>query len=200
MESTRTTTTSHRWWLTPAHHPPLICERMHVCECACVHACSVCVYMYAQTGLHPLLIHLIRGNRPQTRGISLVFDLLLPSPLFPFHCLKRNGVFSAHINTNWVQNVGRATANCPLWNLVVFADTPEQWYRRDWGTTCRAGTDWGLIYPPYETPPPPPPPYSAFPLLPFLCCVLFELHIIHLLAWKGSEGWKKVECRCKRMD
>lgn len=170
-------TTSHRRWLWHqcTTHPLCACvcerERMHIAgKCLCVY---VCTYRSAS----PLLIHLIRGNRPQTRGISRVFDLLFsppscPSP-FPFYCLERKCVFSAHININWALNVGRATTNCPLWNLPVFANTPEQRYRRDWGATCRAGTDWGLIYPPYETPPPPP--YSPFPLLPFLLLCLISI-------------------------
>ena len=80
----------------------------------CVYAC-VC----AHRGLHPLLIHLISGNRPQARGISLVFDLLLflssPSLVSPL-LSRKNSFFSAHININRALNAGIPATNCPLWS------------------------------------------------------------------------------------
>lgn len=49
----------------------------------CVHVIGVRVCVSAHKGLHPLLIHLISSNRPQGRGINLVFDLLLFPPYLP---------------------------------------------------------------------------------------------------------------------
>lgn len=72
-----------------------------VCVCVCLRT-KVCI---------PFLIHLISSNRPQGRGMNVVFDLLLfppylsllPFPLSSLVC-RNKSFFSGQININIALN------------------------------------------------------------------------------------------------